>query len=243
MVSLHGNASNTSLLKAFIATCLRLYNISRPLGRDVPISERRPGDDAAILAAAACIRLFDHGETRAILRCAAILELLLQDSTHNYDAQLMAIRVYIYLGLTMHAVMHYSKLDIKNIQFLTNSWILLTRISTIHPHACPVPLVGGIPGVVNLAQLLKKAIKWGERNNAQVVGGISRFLELDSLSSLLQHLEYYKRTELTPLVRYSMICEIHRIIRLGHGQWEDLHILEGKKTVCFNSPCSPSNPY
>ncbi|MCJ1471830.1 hypothetical protein MMC13_000471 [Lambiella insularis] len=221
-----GEPGDLSLLEVFVANALRLYHAARFLNYGIPITERRPGDDAAILAASACIRLFAYGDSRAIIRCAAILELLLEDSPRNYDAQLMAIRVYIYLGLVPHALKHYAKLDIKHIQFLTNSWILLTRISTIHPHPCPTTPGEAAPGVTSPAQLLKAVIQWGGRNETQIETGISEFLKFDSFSGLLQHLDYQKQTEFTPLVRYSMVCELQRIIRLGHAPWEDPPFLD-----------------
>ncbi|MCJ1404693.1 hypothetical protein MMC11_007919 [Xylographa trunciseda] len=216
IVSVQAGLDNTKLLKSFVAVCLYLYKISLPLSRGLPISERQPGDDAAILAAMACIHLFDDGDDRSLVRAAAILEMLLSNSAHNYDAQLIIIRVYVYLGLGVQAVSHYARLDIKHLQYLTNSWILFTRISTIHPHPFPVVLSKKIE-LTSPAIMLKTALSWGHRQNKQVEGGIASFFEYDSLFELLQHLEYQKTTEVAVLVKASIMAEAKRIARLGHG--------------------------
>ena len=189
-----------------------------PLSRYLPVSERQPGDDAAILAAMGCVHLFDNGDERGLVRAAAILEMLLSNSAHNYDAQLIIIRVYIYLGLGAQAMSHYARLDIKHLQYLTNSWIMLTRISTIHPHPFPIVSSNRI-AMTSPATMLKTALGWGHRQNQQVESGIVSFFEHDKLTELLQHLEYQKTTEVAALVKVSLMSEAKRIARLGHGYY------------------------
>ena len=189
-----------------------------PLSRDLPVSERQPGDDAAILAAMGCIHLFDNGDERGLVRAAAILEMLLSNSAHNYDAQLIIIRVYIYLGIGAHAMSHYARLDIKHLQYLTNSWIMFARISTIHPHPFPVVSSRKVD-LTSPTTMLKNALSWGHRQNKQVEGGIASFFEHDSLFELLQHLEFQKTTEVAALVKASLMSEAKRIARLGHGYY------------------------
>ncbi|MCJ1287188.1 hypothetical protein MMC26_006536 [Xylographa opegraphella] len=216
VISVQAGLDNTKLLESFVAVCLHLYKISLPLSGDLPVSERQPGDDAAILAAMGCIHLFNNGDERGLIRAAAILELLLSYSAHNYDAQLIIIRVYIYLGLGAQAMSHYARLDIKHLQYLTNSWILFTRISTIHPHPFPVISNNKIEQT-SPATMLKYALSWGYRQNRQVEQGIASFFEHDSLYELLQHLEFQKTTEVAALVKASLMVEAKRITRLGHG--------------------------
>ncbi|MCJ1377257.1 hypothetical protein MMC17_000349 [Xylographa soralifera] len=216
IISVQAGLDNTKLLEFFVVVCLHLYKIAMPLSRDLPLSERQPGDDAAILAAMGCIHLFDNGDERGLVRAAAILEMLLSNSTHNYDAQLIIIRVYIYLGLGVQAMSHYARLDIKHLQYLTNSWIMFTRISTIHPH--PFPSVSSKKiELTSPATMLKSALSWGHHQNKQVQGGIASFFEHDNLSELLDHLEYQKTTEVAVLVKASLMTEAKRIARLGHG--------------------------
>ncbi|MCJ1435963.1 hypothetical protein MMC27_005339 [Xylographa pallens] len=218
IISVQAGLDNTKLLESFVAVCLYLYKISVPLSRDLPVSERQPGDDAAILAAMGCIHLFDNGDERGLVRAAAILELLLSNSAHNYDAQLIIIRVYIYLGIGVQAMSHYARLDIKHLQYLTNSWIMFTRISTIHPHPFPVVSSRKID-LTSPTTMLKSALSWGHRQNQQVEGGIASFFEHDSLFELLQHLEFQKTTEVAALVKASLMSEAKRIARLGHGYY------------------------
>ena len=98
------------------------------------MSERRPGDDAAILAAMGFMQLEKHGDSNAnMLRAVVVLEILLSDSKHNYDALLILVRLYLFLGMASLAAKAYSMLSIKNLQHATLSWILFTRISTTHP--------------------------------------------------------------------------------------------------------------
>ena len=128
------SVSDTTLLEEFAANALRLYHISTQVERGLPVTERHCGDDAAILAAMACIHLAHQAKKNALLQCVTILELVLARSRHNYDAILPLIRVYLYQGAVSKAFEMYERLDIKNIQPFTLSWVLFTRISTLHPH-------------------------------------------------------------------------------------------------------------
>ena len=134
VVSKRSNLSNKAVLESFAANCLRLYQVSLQVERSLPITERRCGDDAAILAAMACIHLAHRSQGYALLQCIIILETLLNHSRHNSDGIVLLVRVYVCLGAVSKAFEVYERLDIKNIQTQTLSWILLSRISTIHPH-------------------------------------------------------------------------------------------------------------
>ena len=185
------------------------------MGKDLPATERRPGDDAAILAAMGCVHLFNRGNEAALLRCALILEVLLSNSSHNYDALLLIIRVYFALGAVAKGMVHYMKLDIKHIQYLTNSWILFTRISTIHPHSFGTGTLGN-KAIPNPATLIKSGLTWVAKNEAYVKSGIKKFLEHDSLVNLMKYLEYAKATVAGPLTKPSLLIEVQRISRFGH---------------------------
>lgn len=214
-MSVRPNYDDKALFEHFISTCLRLYQLSLPLGKNLPASERRPGDDAAILAAMGCVHLSEMGKNRDLLRAAVILEVLLSNSSHNYDALLLIIRVYFHLGAVSKGIAHYMKLDIKHIQHLTNSWILFTRISTIHPQ----PLQSGNPGnnrPLSPAALLNSALAWIDKNDAVVDAGVNKFLEYDSLANLMNHLDYAKISGLG-MIKHQFMIERQRITRLGHA--------------------------
>ena len=102
---------------------------------DQPYSERRAGDDAAILATMALIHISYFEEDTALLRCIVILENLLIKSPHNYDALLIMIRLCANFGTLSLAMQRYMQLSIKNMQHATLSWILYTHISLLHPYS------------------------------------------------------------------------------------------------------------
>ena len=174
--------TSKSLMSSFVANCLRLYRLSLELERDLPVTERRSGDDAAILAAMGCIRLFYQGEKHALVRSVVILEELLSVSKHNYDALLLIIRLYVCLGATTRAFDHYCKLDIKNMQNLTLPWLLLSRISTTLPTGSvryrfhPVEEVGQVQ---NYISKFKDRKDWWEL----------KYLEKGQYVNLLSHVK------------------------------------------------------
>jgi len=218
-VSVEVSYADKALFERFVSNCLRLFKLSLPLGASLPASERRPGDDAAILAAMGCVHLYNMGEMRALLRAAVILEALLSNSSHNYDALLLIIRICFCLGAVSEGIAHYLKLDIKHIQYLTNSWVLFTRISTIHPH----PVQSANPRSdrsLNPAALLKNALTWGERNDALAEAGVKKFMQYDSLVNLLKHLDYATISGMGPMIKHQFMAEMQRISRLGHSKPE-----------------------
>ena len=151
------------LLDFFVCRCLRLYKLSLALDADLPISERRAGDDAAILAAMTLIHIWDLEEETALLRCAVILETLLERSPHNYDALLILIRLCVSLGTPSLAVNYYLQLSVKNVQNATLSWILYTRISMLHPYSCvSKPKTDEAATVINVPENITAALEWHE---------------------------------------------------------------------------------
>lgn len=134
VISQDHNSHRKDLLQGFIGNCLRLFKTSLKIRHELPASDRRPGDDAAILAAMGLIRLFKLGWRNALLQAIVVLEYLVSLSNHNYDALLILIRLYIFLGAGSLALDRYSQLSVKNIQHASISWILYTRISSIHPY-------------------------------------------------------------------------------------------------------------
>lgn len=105
--------------------------------------ESQPSDDLCILAAMALLRTGESTETQtqvldtSVIRAAAILERLLSDSPHNYEARLLLVRAYVLLGAGSLALSTYSKLSVKQMQYETVSHNLYTRFASIHPHSAP----------------------------------------------------------------------------------------------------------
>ena len=214
IVSRRDTQESPDLLSAFVGNCLRLYKLSLPIGSQLPASERRPGDDAAILAAMALIHLRKMGRNKALLQSAVVLEFLLSHSKHNYDALLIIIRVYLCLGATSLAMKHYAQLNIKNTQYSTLSWILYTRLSTVHPH--------GFSSKVNtrkgstsfdLVHNLKLALNWHDATSHQLNSGIDKLLSDGASCNLLSHLKLTEVFE-NSFTKFLLVVEFHRITRL-----------------------------
>ncbi|KAK2748284.1 hypothetical protein FQN57_000942 [Myotisia sp. PD_48] len=103
--------------------------------------EAEPVDDLLLLAATSLIHLNqdDIGSIAkpVLIQVAAILEYLLLKSPHNYEALLLLLRTHLLLGTGSLALMVFSKLSVKQMQYETVAHNLFTRLSTIHPHAAP----------------------------------------------------------------------------------------------------------
>lgn len=165
VVSRDDNTFNDGLLQGFICNCLRLYRLSLKYDLNLPVSDRLPGDDAALLAAMGLIRLYKTRQTHpehnnALLRSVVVLEHLLLRSKHNYDALLILVRLYMFLGAGSLAMERYSRLSIKNLQYVTISWVLYTHISTIHPHPVTISRNGGGQTAIDPASDMAQALDW-----------------------------------------------------------------------------------
>lgn len=160
-VSREDNPNQKEAMLAFVSACIQLYKHSLKTNLQLPASDRPPGDDAAILAAMTLVRLFNMGHHNAILRSVVVLETLVSHSRHNYDALLILVRLYVFLGAGSLAMERYSRLSIKNMQHANLSWIMYTRISTIHPYAAKFPAADG-KGQVSIDPLvaMNKAMAW-----------------------------------------------------------------------------------
>ena len=166
VISRDDNTFKGGLLQGFICNCLRLYRLSLKYDLNLPVSDRLPGDDAALLAAMSLIRLYKTRQTypehnTALLRSIVVLEHLLLRSKHNYDALLILVRLYMFLGAGSLAMERYSRLSIKNIQHATISWVLYTHISTIHPHPVTMSWAnGGGQTTIDPASDMVQALEW-----------------------------------------------------------------------------------
>ena len=127
-----------NMLPMFISNCLRLYRLSLHIEFDLPVSDRRAGDDAALLAAMGLIRLYNrdrrksYANNTALIRSTIILENILSHSKHNYDALLLLVRLYMYFGAGSLAIERYSRLSLKNIQLVGAIRAHINDPSTAH---------------------------------------------------------------------------------------------------------------
>lgn len=166
VISRDDNTFKDGLLQEFTCNCLRLYRLSLKYDLNLPVSDRLPGDDAALLAAMGLIRLYKTRQSypahnNALLRSVVVLEHLLLRSKHNYDALLTLVRLYMFLGAGSLAMERYSRLSIKNLQHATISWVLYTHISTIHPHPIARSRTNGEgQTIIDPASDMAEALDW-----------------------------------------------------------------------------------
>lgn len=219
VVSQDRNSQNVELLVAFIANCLRLYNESFKLGVELPVSDRRPGDDAALLAAMGLIRLFKLGRKNALLQCIVVLEHSLLQSKHNYDALLILVRLYIFLGAGSLALERYSRLSIKNLQHTTLSWVLYTRISSIHPYPCTFMADGKSHMTIDPLVDIMQASKWHVSAQAISMRAVHNMQANGQWNMSLESLETHQAV-VDAFAKYLLFVEGKRIARIRSCAYE-----------------------
>ena len=225
LVSCNDTPAQVSLLRAFVSRCLQLYKVSLSVKISLPVSDRRPGDDAAMLGAMALIRLHEFAEKHALLQCIAILECLLSHSKHNYDALLTLIRLYMQAGAGTLAADLYSRLSIKNMQHTTVSWILYNRISTIHPCEPSSTISRQIPS--HISKNLSTAIDWHMSAEEYNSIAIDRMLECGQYTLLFDTLEIGGWIK-NGFEKLMFVVESHRIGRFSQfSQIQDYSSLLG----------------
>ena len=200
----------------------------------LPVSDRLPGDDAALLAAMGLVRLYKTRQSypernNALLRSIVILEHLLLRSKHNYDALLILVRLYMFLGTGSLAMERYSRLSIKNLQHATISWVLYTHISTIHPHSGILPRTnGGGQTTIDPASDMVQALEWHNSASGLCKKSVTSMQEngqwsmsLDALSTST-HIEsgFSKLLLLAEIKRIARFLSVsHEIQNLHIGKW------------------------
>ncbi|KAL9605136.1 MAG: hypothetical protein Q9219_000070 [cf. Caloplaca sp. 3 TL-2023] len=218
----------------FIVRCIQSYWLSVcscPVDEtSAPSTERLPGDDAGLLAAIGLIRLtLLTNHQKALLQAVGILQYLTQKSPFNYEALVVLTLLYTKIGAGWLAAECYSRLSIKNIQFPTLSWLLCTRISSIHPHPPnmkfkPPSEEADADPVQHVRRALDYHIHLCETDQQE----ISDFLEAGQYASLLQAMGDSAQNQLG-FTKYMLLVEWARIERLsGAAQQLDLRRLTGQ---------------
>lgn len=224
VVSRNDTPAQVSLLRAFVSRCLQLYKVSLSVNISLPVSDRRPGDDAAMLGAMALIRLHEFAEKHALLQCITILECLLSRSKHNYDALLTLTRLYMQAGVGMLAADLYSRLSIKNMQHTTVSWILYNRISTIHPCEPSRTISRQTP-----SHMLKNSIDWHMTAEEDNSIAIDRMIDCGQYTMLFDTLEIDEWIK-NGFGKFMFVVESHRMGRLSQfSQIKDYSNLLGNR--------------
>lgn len=164
----------------------------------------------AVMALGHVARL-ESSDTIAWWRCITILEVLVAHSKCNYEALLVLITLYISYGMGSLAMQYYAQLSIKNVQNATVSWILYSRISTIHPLN---PYQIGDQTPYDLLENLAKAVDWARTADR---------LAFSSLKIMLNRGQYYHLLDSTNsdkflvpnLSNYMILCEYKRAARFS----------------------------
>ncbi|KAL9614773.1 MAG: hypothetical protein Q9167_000764 [Letrouitia subvulpina] len=109
----------------------------------------------------AFVRLHLKGFPGSLLRAIAVLEHLLIHSPRHWSAIVILTLLYIYVGTPSLAAETYARLDVKNLQHSTLSWIFATRMSTIRPNTqgSSTKSKVGTP-TVSQAELIMRALDW-----------------------------------------------------------------------------------
>ena len=199
----------------------------------LPVSERRPGDDAAILAAMALMHLHKHGEFNALLRAAVVLEFLLFHSKHNYDALLILVRLYLFLGAGSLAVRTWMVLSIKNIQLATLSWILFTRISTTHPYLFSPEMM--VKNGASASHLLSNALVWHRSASNLSDAATGQMLQRRQWCMMLENLATQNLVQ-QGFCNWLATAESLRIERLTQAPKSDSNVLISKSILCVADP-------
>ncbi|KAJ5647149.1 hypothetical protein N7490_003521 [Penicillium lividum] len=135
------------LIEDFITRCLNLYQTSTG-GSEAKAAtngssstiESKSTDDLCILAAMAILSETSEQSRishASVLRATAILERLLRDSPHSYQALLLLVRIYLLFGAGSLAFSTFNKMSVKQMQYESVAHNFFTRLSTIHPHSAP----------------------------------------------------------------------------------------------------------
>uniref|UniRef100_A0A093V0Q6 N-alpha-acetyltransferase 25, NatB auxiliary subunit n=1 Tax=Talaromyces marneffei PM1 TaxID=1077442 RepID=A0A093V0Q6_TALMA len=125
-----------------VSRCLKMYRAMKKEEASEKTIENQPRDDLGLLAVMSLISLNENSDQEKVpsselVRSAAILEHLCENSPHNYQILLLLVRVYLLLGAGSIAMKTFSKLSVKQIQNETVAHNLYTRLATIHPLGAP----------------------------------------------------------------------------------------------------------
>ncbi|KAI5290777.1 hypothetical protein KEM54_000473, partial [Ascosphaera aggregata] len=112
-------------------------------------------------------------------RAAAILNHLLIESPHNYEALLLLTRLYLLLGAGSLALETFAHLNVKQIQYESVAHNLYTRLATIHPQSAP-PVDGLEPKDYDPQVAFRLALDFYRRSDRATSMAVLKGLEYGS---------------------------------------------------------------
>ncbi|KAL8773116.1 MAG: hypothetical protein Q9209_001792 [Squamulea sp. 1 TL-2023] len=226
-------------IETFIDECIQCYHFGlKNSGNDAEkpreFAERFPGDDAGLLATAALLKSPPNGHNSRMLQAIILIDELGTRSPASYEALGTLILFYIRLGAGLLATRAYHKLSIKNIQLPTLSWLLWTRLSTVHPHNMnPKDLHLPKDSQISKAEFdpvyhLTQALDYHKHLQDTDQQEILEFLEAKQYASLHRAMSNSIHNQ-NGFVKYLLLTEWERTERLsGLQQQRDYQVLFGK---------------
>ncbi|KAL2833431.1 N-acetyltransferase B complex non catalytic subunit-domain-containing protein [Aspergillus cavernicola] len=224
---LSSGAANVTREKVedFVSRCLMEYRkTDRPERSSAPSTiESQPTDDLYVLAAMGLIRFSrawvpskqEEIPDVMLIRAAAILECLIVDSPHNYQALLLLVRIYLRLGAGSLALKAFSQLSVKQLQFETVAHNLFTRLATIHPHSAP-PIEGAEYKDFNPQSAFVQALNFYKSADLTSTRHRSNGLDYGSYVNTEGTIELQKRLKQS-VCRRMWALEAKRMQRLAGG--------------------------
>ena len=177
------------LLLQLLRACLQLLRLASALELQLPQSEQGPADDAGVLAAMVCVRLHRLGRRNGLLQAIIVLEYLLAHSRYNYEALVLVIRLYMYLGLGSRAMDHFKRLSVKNIQQATMPWLLFFEMSKLHPWPAELPVEGAGTVIFDPLGELSATLHWHDQVGNLSAKALQRAMSNQQHSTILGLLE------------------------------------------------------
>lgn len=209
----------------YVSRCLQIFRSAKRPERTAAGStiESQPSDDLCLLAAMSLIR-FSGGWTNekpdqvpdtSLIRAAGILERLLLDSPHNYNALLLLVRIYLRLGAGSLALRTFSKLSVKQLQYETVAHNLFTRLATIHPHSAP-PVEGAEYKDFYPQSAFVQALNFYRTADVTTVRNRTNGLEYGSYANVEGTIDLQRRLKHS-ICRKMWALDVKRLQRLAGG--------------------------
>ena len=236
---LSGRDPSKSTIENLVRNCLDFYENFTLLAKtqnkrdnqEASVMESRPTDDFCLIAAMALLRLnkiSDQVSDKSLIRAAGILERLLVDSPHNYEAILILIRIYILLGAGSLALKAFSKLSLKHVQYETVGHNLFTRFATIHPYSAP-PFEGAEYKDFDPQAAFVQGLDFYRSANLTVSRSLMNGLREGSYANIEETIELRNRLN-DSICRRILALETRRVQRLRKGEHLSFHEETGKSS-------------
>ena len=177
--------------------------------------------EAGMLAAMSLVRMAYAGAPKAsylpshgqyLLQAMLVLDACREHATDYYPYALLLVRMESVLGLMSLVMKDFKSLSIKNMQWETTGHLLLTRISTLHPHTfgqSTPPTVAGTAPVRALGQALSISNAFQDTVSSQIRSGLKNSSYVNVFESV--HLKSDLENSLS---RQLLHCEEARIKRM-----------------------------